>query len=51
MPPRNRRFDSLSETGEVIVLNEDVLLSADAFAQMKSRIAQALQRAGAGHCQ
>jgi selenocysteine-specific elongation factor len=36
----------LSETGEVILLNEDVLLSADAFAQMKSRIAQALRASG-----
>jgi selenocysteine-specific elongation factor len=36
----------LSETGEVIVLNEDVLLSADAFAEMKSRIAQALRVGG-----
>jgi selenocysteine-specific elongation factor len=36
----------LSETGEVIPLNDDVLLSADAFAQMKSRIAQALRASG-----
>jgi selenocysteine-specific elongation factor len=36
----------LSETGEVIVLNEDVLLSADAFAELKSRIAQALRSSG-----
>jgi selenocysteine-specific elongation factor len=36
----------LSETGEVIVLNEDVVLSADAFAQMKSRVAQALRVGG-----
>ena len=36
----------LSETGEVIVLNEDVLLSADAFAQMRSRIAEALRVSG-----
>ena len=36
----------LSETGEVVVLNEDVLLSADAFEQMKSRIAQALRASG-----
>ncbi len=36
----------LSETGEVILLNEDVFLSADAFARVKSRIAQALQANG-----
>jgi selenocysteine-specific elongation factor len=36
----------LSETGEVIPLNEDVLLSANAFAEMKSRIAQALRASG-----
>ena len=36
----------LSETGEVTLLNEDVLLSADAFAQMKSHIAQALRASG-----
>ena len=37
----------LSETGEVVVLNEDVLLSADAFEQMKSRIVQGLRVSGA----
>jgi selenocysteine-specific elongation factor len=36
----------LSETGEVIVLNEDVILSADAFAEMKSRIEEALRATG-----
>ena len=36
----------LSETGGVVVLNEDVLLSADAFEQMKSRITQALRANG-----
>jgi selenocysteine-specific elongation factor len=36
----------LSETGEVIVLNEDVLLSADAFAQMTTLIAQTLRQRG-----
>jgi selenocysteine-specific elongation factor len=36
----------LTETGEVILLNEDVLLSADAFAQMKTLIAQALRHCG-----
>jgi selenocysteine-specific elongation factor len=36
----------LSETGEVVVLNEDVLVSADACEQMKSRIAQALRTSG-----
>ena len=33
----------LSETGEVITLNEEVLLSADVLAQMKSRIAHVLR--------
>ena len=42
----HRAFRFLSETGEVVVLNEDVLLSADAFEQMKSRIAQALRASG-----
>jgi selenocysteine-specific elongation factor len=36
----------LSETGEVMLLSEDVLLSADAFAEMKSRIAQELRASG-----
>jgi len=36
----------LSETGEVIVLNEDVLLSADAFARMTTLIAQTLRQRG-----
>jgi len=36
----------LGETGEVVVLGEDVLLSADAFKEMKSRIAQALRAKG-----
>ena len=42
----HQAFRFLSETGEVVVLNEDVLLSADAFEQMKSRIAQALRASG-----
>jgi selenocysteine-specific elongation factor len=33
----------LSETGEVITLNEEVVLSADVLAQMKSRIAHLLR--------
>jgi selenocysteine-specific elongation factor len=36
----------LCETGEVFALNEDVLLSSDAFAEMTSRIAQALRVSG-----
>jgi selenocysteine-specific elongation factor len=36
----------LSETGEVIVLNEDVVLSAEAFARMKTLIAQSLRAGG-----
>ena len=36
----------LSETGEVIVINEEVLLSAEAFEQMKSLLAQALRERG-----
>ena len=36
----------LNETGEVIVINEEVLLSAEAFEQMKSLLAQALRERG-----
>ena len=36
----------LSETGAVIVINEEVLLSAEAFAQMKSRLTQTLRERG-----
>jgi selenocysteine-specific elongation factor len=36
----------LSEAGEVIVISEDVLLSAEAFAQMQSRLAQTLRARG-----
>ncbi len=36
----------LSETGEVTIVGEDVLLSADAFAQMKSQLAEALRKRG-----
>ncbi|MGI8889409.1 MAG: selenocysteine-specific translation elongation factor [Chthoniobacterales bacterium] len=36
----------LGETGEVIVLKEDVLLSAQAFAVMQTRIGQALRARG-----
>ena len=36
----------LIETGEVIVISEDLILSADAFAQMKARIAQSLRERG-----
>ena len=45
-PAAQQALRFLSETGEVIALNEDVLLSAEAFAQMKSRIAQALRVSG-----
>ena len=45
-PGAQQALRFLNETGEVIVLNEDVLLSAEAFAEMKSRIAQALQGKG-----
>ena len=36
----------LSENGEVIVISNELILSADALAQMKSRIAQALRERG-----
>ncbi len=42
-PAAQQALRFLSETGEVIALNEDVLLSAEAFAQMKSRIAETLR--------
>ena len=45
-PAAQQVFRFLSETGEVIALNEDVLLSAEAFAQMKSRIAETLRMRG-----
>lgn len=37
----------LLDTGEVVLLGDDVPISADAFAQMKSLIAQALRQRGA----
>jgi selenocysteine-specific elongation factor len=42
--PEALRF--LSETGEVIALNEDVVLSAEALAQMKLRITRVLRASG-----
>ncbi|MDQ3199337.1 MAG: selenocysteine-specific translation elongation factor [Verrucomicrobiota bacterium] len=36
----------LSETGEVIMISEDVLLSTDAFAQMKARLTRTLRERG-----
>ncbi len=36
----------LSRAGEVIVINDEVVLSADAFAELKSRITQALRVSG-----
>ncbi len=42
----SRRFASSSENGEVVVISDELILSADAFAQMKSRIAQALRERG-----
>ncbi len=36
----------LAETGEVLMISQDVLLSAEAFAQMKSRLTEALRKRG-----
>ncbi|MDQ3415075.1 MAG: selenocysteine-specific translation elongation factor, partial [Verrucomicrobiota bacterium] len=36
----------LSETGEVLIVSDDVLLSAKAFAQMKARLVRALRERG-----
>ena len=45
-PAAQEAFRFLSENREVIVLNEDVALSAEAIAQMELRIAQALRANG-----
>ena len=45
-PVAQQALRFLSETGEVIALNEDVLLSAEALAQMKLRIRRALRTSG-----